>query len=101
MSLEDQLKIALVGEEEDTLEEAFMADTRVSIEMLTGKIQHSLPPPTTTADVMCLKFSSTPRSMVFMTLGALGPKTTMYLNVERSSSRSGSTFTLGIMKGTV
>ena len=47
VSLEDELEIAQAVEEEVMLEEAYVADAGVSIEMLTGNIQ-DLPPPTTT-----------------------------------------------------
>ena len=47
VSLEDELEIAQVVEEEAMLEEAYMTDARMSIEMPTGKIQDLPPPPTT------------------------------------------------------
>ena len=47
MSLEDELTIALVGEENATLEEAFAVDSGVSFEMTTGKNQ-ALPQLSTT-----------------------------------------------------
>jgi len=39
VSLGDELKLALIGEENATLEEAFAVDAGVSVEMTTGKIQ--------------------------------------------------------------
>ena len=47
VSLEDELGIAQAVEEEAMLEEAYMADAGVSIEMPTGKNQDLSPPPTT------------------------------------------------------
>ena len=47
VSLEDELEIAQVVEEEAMLEGAYMTDAGMSIEMPTGKIQDLPPPPTT------------------------------------------------------
>ena len=52
MSLEDELEIAQAVEEEAMLEEAYVADAGVSIEMPTGKIQDLPPPPTTQAELL-------------------------------------------------
>ena len=52
MSLEDELDIAPAVEEEAMLEDAYMADAKVSIEMLTGKNQDLPPPPTTQAELL-------------------------------------------------
>ena len=49
--LEDGLEIALAVEEEAVLEEAYIADVGVSIEMPTGKKQDLPPPPTTQAEL--------------------------------------------------
>ena len=46
-SSEDELEIALAVEEETVLEEAYLANARVSIDMPTGKVQDLLPPLTT------------------------------------------------------
>ena len=43
--LEDELEVALAVEEEAVLEEAYMADAGVSIEMSTGNKQDLPPPP--------------------------------------------------------
>ena len=51
-SLEDELEIAQAVEEETMLEEAYVADAGVSIEMPTGKIQDLPPPPTTQAELL-------------------------------------------------
>ena len=50
-SLEDELGIAQAVEEEAMLEEAYLADAGVSIEMPTGKIQDLPPPPTTQVEL--------------------------------------------------
>ena len=52
VSLEGELEIALAVEEEAMLEEAFMVNAGVSIEMPTVKIQDLPPPPTKQADVI-------------------------------------------------
>ena len=77
MSLEDDLEIAQAVEEEAILEEAYMADAGVSIEIPTGKIQDLPPPPTTQAENYAppsekrLNFCNASRSRVSSTLGAL------------------------------
>ena len=50
--LEDEVEIALVVKEEAVLEETYMADAGVSIEMPTAKVQDMPPPPTTQAEVI-------------------------------------------------
>ena len=50
--LKDELEIAQAVEEEAMLEEAYMANAGVSIEMPTGKIQDLPPPPTTQAELL-------------------------------------------------
>ena len=52
VSLKDELEIAQAVEEEAMLEEAYITDTRVSIEMPTGKVQDLPPPPTTQAELL-------------------------------------------------
>ena len=52
VSLEGELEIALAVEEEAVLEEAFIVNAGVSIEMPTVKIQDLPPPPTTQAEVI-------------------------------------------------
>ena len=77
VSLEDELEIAQAREEEAMLEEAYMADAGVSIEMPTGKIQDLPPPPTTQAELFRspsgkrLNFRNASRSTVSSMLGAL------------------------------
>ena len=52
VSLKDELEIAQAVEKEAMLEEAYMADAGVSIEMPTGNMQDLLPPPTTQAELV-------------------------------------------------
>lgn len=60
VSLEDELEIALVAEEEVTLEEAFTAGVGVSIKMPAESIQDLPPPPTTPAEIMRSPFRKAP-----------------------------------------
>ena len=108
VSLEDELEIAQGVEEEAMLEEAYMADAGVSIEISAEKNQDLPPPPTTQAELLRspsgkrLNFRNASRSRVSSTLGALrlytGRKSP---KAERSSPRNGCTRTKGMKKGTV
>ena len=51
-SLEDELEIVQAVEDEVMLEEAYMADAGVSVEMHTGKCQDLPSPPTTQAELL-------------------------------------------------
>ena len=52
VSLEDELEVAQAVEGEAMLEETYMADAGVSVEMPTGKNQDLPPPPTTQAKLL-------------------------------------------------
>ena len=108
MSLEDELEIAQAAEEEAMLEDAYMADAGMSIEMPTGKIQNLPPPPTTQVELLWSLFRKAfelPQRVEIeglLDVGCFAPVDgEKFPKAERSSPRNGCTRTKGIKKGTV
>ena len=108
MSLEDELEIAQVEEEEVMLEMAYMADAGVSIEMPTGKSQDLPLCPTTQAELLRSSFrkafelSQRVEIKGLLDAGCFAPVDGDKLSTaEISSPQDGYRRTEGMSKGTV
>ena len=108
--MEDELEIAQAVKEEARLEEAYVADAGMSIEMPTGKIQDLPPPPTTQAESLrspfrkAFELSQRVEIEGLLDVGCFAPVDGEKIHkakAERSSPRNGCTRTKGMKKGTV